>query len=193
MPTINTLQHGNLLPYQHEVLYDGIYSDPFPINRDVKQGCVLVPTLFEIFFCPVPLCAFHSPTDDVYLHTGSVGKLLSLTRLHANTKMSTVLIKELLFADDAALVSNTEDALQRLWDGFIDAYKQFGIIGSLKKTNRSTEDTMPHHHSHSDKVKLEVVDKFTFSKSTVSNNLLFHGELDGGSKCTFMASMSKRV
>lgn len=118
-----------------------------------------MPILFEIFFSLVPLCAFHSSTDDVYLHTRSVGKLLSLTRLHAKTKMSTVLIKELLFADDAGLVSHTEEALQRLSDGFTDVCKQFGIIVSPKKTNRSTEDTMPLHHSHSDKVKLEVVDK----------------------------------
>lgn len=44
-----------------------------------------------------------------------------------------------------------------------------------------------------DKVKLEDVDEFTFSKSTVSNNLLLHGELDRGSKYTFVASMSEGV
>lgn len=43
--TINTLQHGSLLPYQHEVRYDGIYSDPFPIKRGVKQDCILVSAL----------------------------------------------------------------------------------------------------------------------------------------------------
>ena len=31
------------------VLYDGATSDPFNILSCVKQGCVLVPTLFEIF------------------------------------------------------------------------------------------------------------------------------------------------
>lgn len=92
-------------------------------------------------------CAFDSSTDGVYLHPRSVGKLLDLTRLHAKTKVSTILIKELLFADDTAFVSHTEDALQRLSDGFSDACKQFRIIISLKKTNGSAQDTRPRHHN----------------------------------------------
>ena len=31
------------------VLYDGATSDPFNILSGLKQGCVLAPTLFEIF------------------------------------------------------------------------------------------------------------------------------------------------
>ena len=32
------------------VVYDGATSDPFNILSGVKQGCVLAPTLFGIFF-----------------------------------------------------------------------------------------------------------------------------------------------
>lgn len=150
-----------------------------------------MPTLFEIFFSLVPLCAFDSSTDAVYLHPRSVRKLLNLTRLHAKTKVSIILIKELLFADDAALVSHTEDAFQRLSDGFADACKQFGLTISLKKTNGSTQDTRPVITINN--VKLEDFDEFTFLKSTVSNNILLRGELERGSENTFTARLSKRV
>ena len=40
------------------VLYDGITSDPFNILSGVKQGCVLAPTLFGIFFATLLKHAF---------------------------------------------------------------------------------------------------------------------------------------
>lgn len=137
-------------------------------------------------------CAFDSSTDGVYLQPRSVRKLLNLTWLHAKTKVSTILIKELLFADDTALVSHTEDAFQRFSDGFTDACKQFGIIISLKKKTMEALKT-PGPTITINMVKLEDVDEFTFSKSTVSNNLLLRGEFNRGSKYTFMVRLSKRV
>ena len=32
------------------VQFNGSYSDPFEIRNGVKQGCILAPTLFGIFF-----------------------------------------------------------------------------------------------------------------------------------------------
>lgn len=37
------------------VQYDGSSSDPFPIKSGVKQGCVLVPTLFGNLFSLLPI------------------------------------------------------------------------------------------------------------------------------------------
>ena len=41
------------------VLYDGATSDPFNIFSGVKQGCVLAPTLFGIFFATLLKHAFR--------------------------------------------------------------------------------------------------------------------------------------
>ena len=41
---------------------------------------------------------------------------------------------ELLFADDAALVSHTADELQELLNRFSYACKEFGLTISIKKT-----------------------------------------------------------
>ena len=45
-------------------------------------------------------------------HTRSTGGLFNLSRLRAKTKTKRVLIRELLYADDAALVAHSEAHLQ---------------------------------------------------------------------------------
>ena len=57
------------------VNYDGTTSEPFEIHSGVKQGCVLAPTLFSIFFSTM----LDMPsTEGVFLHTRADGKLFDL-------------------------------------------------------------------------------------------------------------------
>ena len=51
------------------VQFDGSTSDTFDIRSGVKQGCVLAPTLFGIFFAVLLKHAFSSSTEGVYLCT----------------------------------------------------------------------------------------------------------------------------
>ena len=90
--------------------YDG------SIRNGVKQGCVLAPTLFDIFFSLLFSSAFGSPSEGVCLHSRTDGKLFNLVALHAKTKVQQVMIMDILFADDAALISHTEEGPQRLTD-----------------------------------------------------------------------------
>ena len=107
------------------------HSLAFKILSGVKQGCVLAPTLFGIFFSMLLNFAFHHSDEGVHLHTRSEGKLFNLTRLKAKTKVRTVLIKEMLFADDAALTSHTEEGLQQLISKFAYAFNEFGLTISI--------------------------------------------------------------
>ena len=93
---------------QGTVQYDGSPSDPFAIKSGVKQGCVLAPTLIGIFFSLLLKHVFNSSDDGVYICTRSDGKLFNLSRLRAKTKVRRVLIREMLFADDAALAHTVE-------------------------------------------------------------------------------------
>ena len=131
-----------------KVRFVGSSSDSFPITSGVKQGCVLAPTLFGIFFSMLLSHAFDSSTDGIYLHTRSDGNLFSLARLRSRTKVRTVLIREMLFADNAALVAHTEDALQRMTDQFADACKQFGLTISIKKTKVCAQDVHQNQQHH---------------------------------------------
>ena len=94
---------------QGTVSYDSASSEPFKILSEVKQDCVLAPTLFGIFFSMLLNFAFCHSDKGVHLHTRSEGKLFNLAHLKTKTKVQTVLIKEMLFAEDAALTSHTEE------------------------------------------------------------------------------------
>jgi hypothetical protein len=117
------------------VCYNGATSEAFPVSSGVKQGCVLAPTLFGIFFSMLLQYAFKDCSEGVYIRTRSDGKLYNIARLRAKTKVTGVLIREMLFADDAALTSHTTDGLQQLVNRLSHACKEFGLTISLKKTN----------------------------------------------------------
>ena len=72
--------------------------------------------------------------EGVYVRYRLHGSLFNLRRLLVHTKTQERLIQNLLFADDAALVANTERALQRMTSCFADASRLFGLEVSLNKT-----------------------------------------------------------
>ena len=98
------------------IQYDGSTSETFDIRRGAKQGCVLAPTLFGIFFALRMRHAFGSSSEGIYLHTRSDGmfssythltasidgKLFNLARLKAKTKVREVLV---LFASHGPFFS----------------------------------------------------------------------------------------
>ena len=125
---------------QGTVQFDNSVSKPFPIKSGVKQGCVLAPTLFGIFFSVLLNHAFGSSNEGIYIHTRSDGKLFNLARLKAKTKVRKVLIREMLFADDAALTAHSQVQLQILVTALADACRDFGLTISLNKTEIMGQD-----------------------------------------------------
>ena len=123
------------------VQFDGATSSPFEVKSGVKQGCVLAPTLFGIYFAVMLKHAFGNSTEGVYLHTRSDGGLYNMTRLRAKTKTRTVLIRDMLHADNAAVTAHKEEHLQHLMDRFSQACDEFKLTVSLKKTNILSQDT----------------------------------------------------
>ncbi|KAJ7412469.1 hypothetical protein BTVI_46235 [Pitangus sulphuratus] len=93
-----------------QVRYGDALSEPFPIANGVKQGCVLTPALFTIFFSMMLQRAMADLDDEnsVYIRYRTNGSLFNLRRLKAHTKTLNHLVRELLYADDAALVTHTE-------------------------------------------------------------------------------------
>ena len=64
------------------VKFGGDSSEAFNINIGIKQGCVLAPTLFNIFSILLKH-AFGSTEKGILLHTRSDGKLFNQARLRA--------------------------------------------------------------------------------------------------------------
>ena len=115
------------------VQYEGNLSEPFDIKSRVKQCCVLGPILFGIFFSLLLKHTFGTATEGLYLHIISDGRLFSLARLRAKIKVREIIVRDLLFADDAAVTTHTIQELQTLMDRFSQACKDCGLTISLKR------------------------------------------------------------
>ena len=85
---------------QGQVKHNGSLSDSFPISNGVKQGCVLAPTLFSIFFSNMLREAKEDLPDGIYIRFRTDISLFNLRCLLARTKIIKELTTELLFADD---------------------------------------------------------------------------------------------
>ena len=177
------------------VCFNGGTSVAFPVSSGVKQGCVLAPTLFGIFFSMLLQYAFADSEEGIFIHTRSDGKLFNIARLRAKTKVREALIRELLFADDAALTSHTEDGLQELVSRLSHACKAFGLTISLKKTEILAQGTDTSPDITIDSIQLEVVETFTYLGSTIASSLSLDAEISRriGKAAAVMSKLNKRV
>ena len=122
------------------VQFNGSFSEPFEIRSGVQQGCVLAPMLFGTVFGLLLKHVLDTITEGIYFRTRSDDRLFNLARLRANTKLRMDLIRDMLFADDAAVATHTQEELMSLMDCFSQACKDFGLTISLKKTNVLGQD-----------------------------------------------------
>ena len=176
--------------------FDCTSCQPFRIASGVKQGCVLAPTLFGIFFSTLLQYAFQDSEDGVFLHTRSDSKLFNLARLRAKTWVKTFLIHEqLLFADDAALVSQTAEELWKLLNRFLHTCKEFGLTISIKKTNVMDQDVDNPPNVMIGGTPLHAMNTFTYLGATITSNLFLNDEITTriAKASATMARLSKQV
>ncbi|CAG9128775.1 unnamed protein product [Plutella xylostella] len=159
-------------------VFDGEESGPFNVNRGVRQGCVLASTLFGIFFSVLLLVAFKNCDVGVHLHTRKDGRLFNINLLRSKRNRLDLLARELLYADDAALVANTEGDLQELITKFNSACKLFGMTVNSRKTVVMVQGTdyMPQIMLGED--TLQIVDDFCYLGSTTTNKLCNNKEIN---------------
>ena len=175
--------------------FNGNLSKPFDMHSGVKQGCVLTPTLFGIFFTLLLRHAFGTAQEGIYLQTRSDGSLFNLAHLKVRAKVHEALIRDMLFADDAAVVAHTQRELQLLMDHFSQACKDFGLTISLKKTNVLGQDIPAPPVITIDDYELKVIHQFMCLGSTITDNLSLDPEIDKriGKAATTLACLTSRV
>jgi hypothetical protein len=179
-----------------QVQFDGELSDKFDIRRGVKQGCVLAPSLFGIFFSYVFQVAFQDldTHSGVSILTRADGNFFNLARFKAKTKTTEYIIRELLYADDAALCASTPEGLQNMLDTLADSCVKFGLTISLKKTVTMSQANTPHTFNIQD-TTLENVDKFTYLGSSMNANTTLDTEISArlGKAASTFGRLTKRV
>ena len=84
--------------------------------------------------------------------------------------MRKVAIRDLLFADDVALVAHSAEKLQLLLNQFSDACEAFRLTISLKKTKVMCQANAATPAVTIKDYTLEAVTQFTYLGSTTSNN-----------------------
>jgi exonuclease III len=150
-------------------------SEPFNVTSGTKQGCVLAPTLFSIFFSLMLHVAFKDTTDGVDIESRFDRGLCSTKNVHfkAKTKVTLSTIRDLLFADDCALAACSLKSLQHLCDRFATAARRFGLTISIKKTEVLYQPASGNAYvPPSVKIEgkqLNAVDNFKYLGSTISN------------------------
>ncbi|XP_078664108.1 uncharacterized protein LOC144907177 [Branchiostoma floridae x Branchiostoma belcheri] len=160
------------------IQFDGSTSAHFDIKKGVKQGCVLAPTLFSIYFAALLRFAFDGSHDGIYIRSRTDGSLFNLARLRAKTKTVESLLRDLLFADDAALVSHKEAGLQGHINNLAKACDLFSLTISVKKTEVMGQGTTVPPVIMLNGNALKSVEKFTYLGSVMTNNLSLDQELN---------------
>ena len=159
-------------------------AEPFVVTSGTKQGCVLAPTLFSIFFSLMLFVAFENSKEGVEVHSRYDRGLLRTSNQHykAFTKVESTVIRDLLFADDCALAASSHDDLQRLCDAFSSAAQKFGLKISIDKTE-SMYQAPPRAVYQKPEImvdgnKLKAVSNFKYLGSIVSDDNTMGAEID---------------
>ena len=152
----------------------GTLTDPFKVETGVKQGDLLAPTLFSVFFSIVLNDAFRDCNQGIYIRYRSSGKLFNIRRFAAKTKVvfALAIVRNLLYADDCDLVAHTESDMQCFMDRISEACRAFGLTISLEKTvvmfQPAPGTVYVEPSIYTDGKKLNVVHKFTNLGSTIN-------------------------
>ncbi|XP_063895050.1 uncharacterized protein LOC135118051 [Helicoverpa armigera] len=166
------------------VTYNGDQSEFFPVTCGVKQGCVLAPTLFALYFSVVVSEALKQTSAGIKIRFRTDGGLFNLARLKAYTKVSHALITEIMYADDLCFVTNSAQELQNLMTNLQEVCCRFGLKISVKKTEVMASDsqgaTEPIKVIIGD-TELKQVNTFKYLGSTIT------------SKCDLDAEINHRI
>ena len=102
----------------------------------------------ESFFATLPKHDFGESTEGIYLRTRSDGNLFKLSRLRAKTRVHEKYVRDLLFADDAAITTHTQEDLQWLLDRFQKLVDTLELPSAWQK-HRSWGKTLRRYHCSS--------------------------------------------
>jgi hypothetical protein len=110
------------------------HGDWFDIGRGVRQGCVIAPLLFNVFFdCIVRLSLAEMPDGCVRLAFRAEGEVLPW-HARAGGPSTMLTIAALMYADDLVLMSCDRDELELMLKVFDSVCSRMGMCVNAAKT-----------------------------------------------------------
>lgn len=163
------------------IIIDGHLSEEVAVDNGVKQGDILAPSLFSLFLTAVLWYAFRNCDIGVYFHFRTTGKVLNLRRFNAKSLIHDNVVRELLYADDADILTHSEHEMQLAIDRFAEACSYFGLKINTDKTKvmysppsrTSLEEPNIYLYGH----RLDVVKQFVYLGSVISNDGTLDAEI----------------
>ena len=114
-----------------EVQVNGNTTPEFEVKNGLRQGCTIVPTLFNLYFNLVVSCwreRCQSCGVDILYKCG--GKLIG----ERTTRPSVLEVTELQFADDAAAVGISREDIARAAQVLDEVTTEWGLTVNIQKT-----------------------------------------------------------
>nr|VZI48834.1 unnamed protein product [Spirometra erinaceieuropaei] len=135
-------------------------------------------------FSAMLMDAYRDERPGIRIAYRTDGHLLNQRRMHFQSRVSTTTVHELLFADDCALKTTSEEEMQRSMDPFSAAYENFGLVINTQKTvvmhqpppHSVTAPNAPPQISVKG-TQLQVVENFPYLGSTLSRNTKIDDEV----------------
>ncbi|BHF70400.1 hypothetical protein SprV_0301345000 [Sparganum proliferum] len=161
---------------------NGAVSEAFAETNGVKQQCVLAPTLFSLMFSVMLMDAYRDERPGIRIAYRTDGQLLNQRRIHFQSRVSITTVHGLLFANDCALNTTSEEDMQRSMDLFSAACANFGLVINTQKTvvmhqPPPNSTTAPPPQISVNGTQLQVVENFPYLGSTLSHNTKIDDEV----------------
>ena len=115
---------------------DGICSDWFEVEQGLRQGCVLSPILFDIFFAAVLNVVLQRFSEDLAILAELVHLKEPSTSIEPEPAMDYVrrAVRGMLYADDACIVTRSPQGLAKMMEVIVEVCRAFALTVPAKKT-----------------------------------------------------------
>ncbi|XP_041063757.1 zebrafish testis-expressed 38 [Carcharodon carcharias] len=189
--TMEQLEKENMLNEETETSLQGMEEVKSAPNTGVKQGCVITSTLFTIFLTVIVHLIRDYLLPGVSIQYRLDEKLFNLGCFWTKTKLTTMDIRDLQFADDHCVMAHSVQDMQKMLDLFNSLYKRLSLSLCIART-KFLHLPSPGQLSipcsiHIDGVALEYVQLFPYLGSHLSQGTSIDEEVQHQVNCASAA------